>query len=55
MVKLFGWESKMNERISSKREEELVWIRKRQFLDLLSGSIKLVRLNLPPNTLTLNA
>ncbi|PBK89786.1 P-loop containing nucleoside triphosphate hydrolase protein [Armillaria gallica] len=39
MVKLFGWESKMNERISSKREEELVWIRKRQFLNLLSGSI----------------
>ncbi|SJL07707.1 uncharacterized protein ARMOST_11057 [Armillaria ostoyae] len=42
MVKMFGWESKMNERISSKREDELVWIRKRQFLDLLSGSIKLL-------------
>ncbi|KAK0192579.1 hypothetical protein F5146DRAFT_1040547 [Armillaria mellea] len=39
MVKLFGWERKMNERISIKREEELVWIRKRQFLELLSGLI----------------
>lgn len=39
MVKLFGWERKMNERISSKRDEELVWIRKRQLLDLLSGLI----------------
>ncbi|KAK0458994.1 uncharacterized protein EV420DRAFT_1541764 [Desarmillaria tabescens] len=39
MVKLFGWERKMNERISSKREEELVWIRRRQLLDLLSGLI----------------
>ncbi|KAK0480768.1 hypothetical protein IW261DRAFT_1474488 [Armillaria novae-zelandiae] len=42
MVKLFGWERKMNERISIKREEELVWIRRRQFLELLSGLINYV-------------
>ncbi|KAK0203772.1 hypothetical protein DFS33DRAFT_1431870 [Desarmillaria ectypa] len=42
MVKLFGWEHKMNDRISSKREEELVWIRKRQFLDLLSVLVSLL-------------
>jgi len=34
MVKLFGWENKMNERIRVKREEELVWVRWKQFLDV---------------------
>lgn len=40
MVKLFGWEKKMNDRIAVKREEELVWIKRRQFLDLLNGMLK---------------
>ncbi|KAF7978858.1 hypothetical protein HWV62_44329 [Athelia sp. TMB] len=39
MVKLFGWERKMNAKIADKREEELKYIRKRQMLDLLNGSI----------------
>lgn len=26
MIKMFGWERKMNEKISQKREEELVWV-----------------------------
>lgn len=40
MVKLFGWERKMNDKIAGKREEELKYIKKRQMLDLLNGSLK---------------
>ncbi|SJK98372.1 uncharacterized protein ARMOST_01637 [Armillaria ostoyae] len=40
MVKLFGWERKMEERIARKRDEELLWIRRKQLLNLLSGIIK---------------
>ncbi|THU88444.1 P-loop containing nucleoside triphosphate hydrolase protein [Dendrothele bispora CBS 962.96] len=40
MVKLFGWEQKMEGRIAEKREEELVWIWRRQILELLNGTIK---------------
>ncbi|KAJ7094121.1 P-loop containing nucleoside triphosphate hydrolase protein [Mycena epipterygia] len=36
MVKMFGWEKKMNERIADKREEELNWIWKRKLLDLIN-------------------
>ncbi|KAJ6604251.1 hypothetical protein DFH09DRAFT_1300496 [Mycena vulgaris] len=39
MIKLFGWERQMNERVAEKREEELSWIWKRQVLDLLSGTL----------------
>ncbi|KAL0579441.1 hypothetical protein V5O48_002547 [Marasmius crinis-equi] len=39
MIKLFGWEKRMEARIAEKREEELVWIKRRQYLDLLSGTI----------------
>lgn len=45
MIKLFGWENKMNERIAVKREEELVWIKRKQFLELLNAMIKCVRLS----------
>ncbi|KAL0581762.1 hypothetical protein V5O48_000239, partial [Marasmius crinis-equi] len=38
MVKLFGWERKMKSRIFDKREEELVWIKRRQYLHLLNGT-----------------
>ncbi|KAF7367211.1 ATP-binding cassette transporter [Mycena sanguinolenta] len=39
MVKLFGWERQMNERVADKREEELNWLWKRQLLDLLNGTL----------------
>ncbi|KAJ7214037.1 P-loop containing nucleoside triphosphate hydrolase protein [Mycena pura] len=42
IIKLFGWEEKMNDRIGEKRTSELVWIRKRRFIDLASNLIKYV-------------
>ncbi|KAJ7059261.1 P-loop containing nucleoside triphosphate hydrolase protein [Mycena amicta] len=39
MVKLFGWESKMKDRILEKRDSELIWIRKRRVLELLSNVV----------------
>jgi hypothetical protein len=50
MIKLFGWERQMNERVAEKREEELNWLWKRQMLDLLNGMLKYVHLHLrfPP-------
>lgn len=42
MIKLFGWEKKMEEKIAQKREKELVWIWKRQFLDMINGNLKYV-------------
>ncbi|KAF8994841.1 P-loop containing nucleoside triphosphate hydrolase protein [Hymenopellis radicata] len=36
MVKLFGWETRMDEHITSKRENEMIWIKYRQLLDLLN-------------------
>jgi cytoplasmic iron level regulating protein YaaA (DUF328/UPF0246 family) len=43
MVKMFGWEKKMNEKIAEKREEELQYFWKRQLLDLINNVIKLVQ------------
>lgn len=40
MIKLFGWEKRMNEKVAEKRDQELVWIWKRQILDLINGSLK---------------
>ena len=40
MIKLFGWEKKMEERIYEKRQEELVWIKKRQIIEVSNGIIK---------------
>ena len=40
MVKLFGWESKMSERIDAKRQDELVVIRKFKLLTMFSNIIK---------------
>lgn len=37
---MFGWEKNMTAKISEKREEELVWIWRRQVLDLLNGTLK---------------
>ncbi|KAJ7657296.1 hypothetical protein DFH06DRAFT_1269382 [Mycena polygramma] len=45
MVKLFGWEEKMNARIGDKakiRDAELVWIRKKRTLDMAAGLVKYV-------------
>ncbi|KAG7450174.1 P-loop containing nucleoside triphosphate hydrolase protein [Guyanagaster necrorhizus] len=42
MIKLFGWEKKMNDKIAEQRDEELVWIKKRKILDLLNGTINFV-------------
>ncbi|KAJ7293178.1 hypothetical protein C8J57DRAFT_1703993 [Mycena rebaudengoi] len=39
MIKMFGWESQMQERVADKREEELNWLWKRQMLDLLNGTL----------------
>ncbi|KAF8917347.1 P-loop containing nucleoside triphosphate hydrolase protein [Mucidula mucida] len=39
MVKLFGWETRMDERITSRREIEMIWIKYRQLLDLLNGVV----------------
>ncbi|TFK46964.1 multidrug resistance-associated ABC transporter [Heliocybe sulcata] len=42
MIKLFGWERKMSERLSEKREEELKLLWKRQLLGLLNGNINYI-------------
>ncbi|KAJ7449167.1 hypothetical protein FB451DRAFT_1375079 [Mycena latifolia] len=42
MVKLFGWEGKMKDRISDKRDAELKWIRKRRIIDLASSLINFI-------------
>lgn len=42
MVKLFGWEGKMKARIEDKRDDELLWVRRRRILDLISNLINFV-------------
>ena len=42
MVKLFGWEKKMDKNIAEKRDTELGWVWKRQVLDLINGNLKCV-------------
>ncbi|KAG2023135.1 ATP-binding cassette transporter [Coprinopsis cinerea AmutBmut pab1-1] len=39
MIKLFGWEKKMNDRIAEKREVELYYLWKRNMLELVNGSL----------------
>ncbi|EKM83611.1 hypothetical protein AGABI1DRAFT_66408 [Agaricus bisporus var. burnettii JB137-S8] len=48
MIKLFGWESKMQDRISEKREDELVWLWKRELLDLVNGNLNSAFLKYAP-------
>ncbi|KAF9072745.1 P-loop containing nucleoside triphosphate hydrolase protein [Rhodocollybia butyracea] len=48
MIKLFGWQKQIGEKIHQKREEELKWIWKREFLGL---SNKIVNFLLPILTL----
>ncbi|KAJ7286214.1 hypothetical protein C8J57DRAFT_1446843 [Mycena rebaudengoi] len=40
MIKLFGWEREMQERVAEKREEELNWIWKAQLFDFMLGTLK---------------
>jgi hypothetical protein len=40
MIKLFGWETKMNNRLDEKRQEELKVQRKRQYLELTNNIVK---------------
>jgi hypothetical protein len=51
-VRMFGWEKEMNTRIADKREEELkkLWIRR--LLDMTSGMLKSVVLNVCVSSLT---
>ena len=44
MIKLFGWERKVNEQAEEKREEELRLLRKRRLLELASKNLKWVPL-----------
>ncbi|TFK76755.1 P-loop containing nucleoside triphosphate hydrolase protein [Pluteus cervinus] len=39
MVKLFGWERKMSERLAEKRDEELYWVQKRNVLEVFSSAV----------------
>ncbi|KAJ7581129.1 P-loop containing nucleoside triphosphate hydrolase protein [Mycena floridula] len=42
MVKMFGWESKLHEKIDETREEELEWVRKGRFLEIVNGSVNYI-------------
>ena len=40
MIKLFGWESRVKDQISEKREEELTYIWQRKLIGLANNMIK---------------
>jgi hypothetical protein len=40
MIKLFGWEAKIDKRISEKREVELIWTWKTKILELVNNNLK---------------
>ena len=42
MIKVFGWEKRIDDRISAKREEELAYQRKRIILEIISDILKCV-------------
>jgi hypothetical protein len=42
MVKLFGWEPKIAERLAERREHELQYIKLRQILNLVNMNVKCV-------------
>lgn len=42
MIKVFGWENHINEKISAKREEELAYQRKNIILETISNILKWV-------------
>ena len=42
MIKLFGWEHRVQETVAEKREAELGWIWKRKMLNLTNNCVKCV-------------
>ncbi|KAH9939277.1 uncharacterized protein BXZ73DRAFT_76000 [Epithele typhae] len=42
MIKLFGWEPRVADRIGNKREDELSYIRRYKFLELINGNINYI-------------
>ena len=46
MIKIFGWEKHIDEKISAKREEELGYQRKRIILEIISNILKCIQQNL---------
>ncbi|KAH7922933.1 hypothetical protein BV22DRAFT_1197033 [Leucogyrophana mollusca] len=42
MIKLFGWEHKMDKKITEKREEELIWTWKQKILELINNNLNFV-------------
>ncbi|THU91650.1 ATP-binding cassette transporter [Dendrothele bispora CBS 962.96] len=42
MIKLFGWERKMTEKVDDKREQELTWLWKRELMDLMINCVNFV-------------
>jgi len=40
MIKVFGWEKRIDEKISAKRDEELAYQRKRVILEIISNIFK---------------
>lgn len=42
MIKLFGWETQMQDKIFEKREDELAWLWKNELLELINNNIKYV-------------
>lgn len=45
MIKVFGWEKRIDEKIADKREEELAYQKKRVILEIISNVLKYVQLN----------
>ncbi|PBK89773.1 P-loop containing nucleoside triphosphate hydrolase protein [Armillaria gallica] len=37
MIKMFGWEGEISKRVAGRRDEELVWIKKKQLLGLVAN------------------
>lgn len=42
MVKLFGWEKRVQEDVAAKREVELQWVWKRTLYELVNSNVKYV-------------
>ena len=45
MIKVFGWEKHIDDKISARREEELAYQRKRIILEITSNILKCVQRN----------
>lgn len=40
MIKLFGWEGKMSDQLADRRRDQLVFLRKLKFLELMNVNLK---------------